>query len=1476
MAGKPVGTMFAEIGLDSTKLERSLESTHKKLVDGTIKVEDSYKSLGIKSDQVYEQMRRNATAAVDFIKNKTLSSKEEIVRAEQAAANRIKQINEQQYGAHVSMLDKMKQNWIATSAVVLAAWAAVNKAMAWAELGAKAMQAEESFRIVAASAGESADKILAGMKRAAAGTVDDSDIMQKAVKGMVLGLKGDEMIKIMEVARTSARVAGEDVVTAYEGITDAIATQMPKALKRYGLITMDEMALVKRAMKEGIEDVDLYTLAMLNAGIQAEKMGQMHRNAAENIQAFHAQVKEMKESFGKLTISVETELMVVWKKFFGFVIGAAQGMATMLSLIPGDIGKAGKEAQEELGKWRRFAEEDIKKLRGIQSDEEKKAAQEEAGGAAERIAAAEKEKKAWLDKLKAQIEAAKHAKDAHRDEMEILKANLAAGQAAYEMAVKTAEAAANASQDAGRNELSTIDDLFDAKARAANAWLDIRLRTAEQEVAYEAKYAKVAYDADAVLLAKKKAIYLDYTKIWTDNEEKKAFSVVEYAKRNVAVEAQLYKTIDQYSAETVQAEIAALAIKYLELGRYTANRLLLIAARNKEELMIYENAAMTEAEIKRKYTEDVKGPYSSEYRAAFAAALNAQADLEQIKVGESFDRQAWLTVKTQEEDLKRLSSAADFYKEIEGYEQKWFDTKMGWIEEERARRALIYGDEVAAAMWAAEEERKLAVEKFDMQHKFVNLAITNSQKMFDAASGLFKKESHEYKLMQDLKKVMQFAEMAMQAKKNLVILLGYQQKTVAAAAAGVVESTANTSAAVTGAAAAITKQGSGDPYTAFPRIAAMIALMTSVLSMAGIAFGGGSAGSSAAPAPVLPASTVLGAEAGTGSESISKSYELLKDTYTMEYRELSGIHDSMKDLNNNIIALVTSIVRTGGVGGISDFTPSKTLTRFGTYGEGDLSGIEGLWGPAKWIEDLGNWFSNTVVGGIFGGGEDKSLAASGIEFKAAKVGDLIAGAYVDAVQYALIQTVHSGGWFDSDWTSWATLYKALDEDTNRLFTLVFRNMSEALVELATGLGADVQKTMDYIFKGAQINLQGKTGEEINKALSEYFSKVGDDAFKALFEDILLQYQKLNEGLLETAARVVMDKAIVSEILSMTNQEFPGVTAQLIAFSEAIIEMAGGLDKLQEAAGAYYDKFFTDAEKQARLQMQLSGAVGDLGYALPGTRGGYRAMVEGLDLTTDAGKKAYVMLLEWSEAADKYYSVLEDVVPLTDKLTESLRKQAETITKWLSDLNKSTLSPVVSAQAYEAEYARMREAAFAPGATEANTSAFLTEASNYLRFARAYSGDYKAIYDAVVGDVQRLGDVKDAQISAIEAADVAARINADRIIAAITGREIGPPKPPLRTYGGGGLMVGPSIAGERGPEWVVPTYEPQRSRFLESVPPQFWENLRGGGAVQGGGSGGGGDITIRLVNVIDGKVLSDSVAKHIPRNANLSEAIRRAN
>jgi hypothetical protein len=100
----------------------------------------------------------------------------------------------------------------------------------------------------------------------------------------------------METARISARVAGVDVKTAYEEITDAISTGMPKALKKYGLITKEEMAVVNAALKAGVTDVNLYSIAMDNAAIQATNFGQVNLNAAEGVQVHRARIQDFKES----------------------------------------------------------------------------------------------------------------------------------------------------------------------------------------------------------------------------------------------------------------------------------------------------------------------------------------------------------------------------------------------------------------------------------------------------------------------------------------------------------------------------------------------------------------------------------------------------------------------------------------------------------------------------------------------------------------------------------------------------------------------------------------------------------------------------------------------------------------------------------------------------------------------------------------------------------------------------------------------------------------------------------------------------------------------------------------------------------------------------------------------------------------------------------------------------------------------------
>jgi hypothetical protein len=814
---------------------------------------------------------------------------------------------------------------------------------------------------------------------------------------------------------------------------------------------------------------------------------------------------------------------------------------------------------------------------------------------------------------------------------------------------------------------------------------------------------------------------------------------------------------------------------------------------------------------------------------ALAAEMGmTQEYLDTVRGLKDAEFKAWM-------EMHDPAAMADFYDSIVGYEQEAHDRKVALIEAERDARIAAGVDAAAAAKKAAQDIGELDQKMFEKKARQVFDATGDMASAFAAIGSMYDKNSDEYAKMQE-------------AAKAMIVL----QQAVA----------------VANAVAAIANQGLGDPYTAFARIAAMAAAMGSLLANIGGSISGG--GASAAPA--LPASTVLGAEPGTGSESIGKVWELLQDTYDLEYRELTGIHSSMKDLNQNITALVTSIVRTGTVGTGAGITGIGT-----TFGEaGGMFATEGktLWD--KWMNVVGG-----VANSVFGGNVSKSLEGAGIEFKGITAGELIAGKYMDALEYSVVKTVKDGGWFHSDSTSYQTIYKALDSDVSRLFTLVFENMSAMLVELAKGLGVDVNQAMAYVFKGERLDLTGKTADEINKAVSEYISRVGDVAVEALFGSIVLQYQKLNEGLFETAARLVMDKAVVADILEMTNQQFSApntmftdrrgnvriamqdATEKMIAFTESIIELAGGLDKLTEAAATYYDKFFTDEEKQARLQGQLAAALGDMGMALPDVRQGYRDLVEGLDLNTTAGQEAYVILLSLSEAADQYYSALEDVGGAQSDLTKALRDQSKMIRDWIADLSLSALAPVQSMEGWRLEYERQKAMASAPGATTQDVSAYLNYAKEYLQFMRTYGGDYKAVYDAIVGDVQALGDIKDAQISAIEAADAAARYNADRIVEAIFGREVGP----YQLFAAGGLTRGPSIAGERGQEWIVPTYEPQRSRFLENVPPQFWENLRGGGVSQGGG-----DITVKAYFVLNDKVVGEAVTRQITRNSDLSGAI----
>jgi len=89
---------------------------------------------------------------------------------------------------------------------------------------------------------------------------------------------------------------------------------------------------------------------------------------------------------------------------------------------------------------------------------------------------------------------------------------------------------------------------------------------------------------------------------------------------------------------------------------------------------------------------------------------------------------------------------------------------------------------------------------------------------------------------------------------------------------------------------------------------------------------------------------------------------------------------------------------------------------------------------------------------------------------------------------------------------------------------------------------------------------------------------------------------------------------------------------------------------------------------------------------------------------------------------------------------------------------------------------------------------------------------------------------------------------------------------------GGLFGSPTIGGEAGPEWFVPTYEPERSNFLRDVgadPETIGTTIAKKLAPLMSGSDGQ-----TFVLVVDGEVIGNIVAKETGTNPALRNAIQR--
>lgn len=473
---------------------------------------------------------------------------------------------------------------------------------------------------------------------------------------------------------------------------------------------------------------------------------------------------------------------------------------------------------------------------------------------------------------------------------------------------------------------------------------------------------------------------------------------------------------------------------------------------------------------------------------------------------------------------------------------------------------------------------------------------------------------------------------------------------VIALAASVTERAADIAGLGIKASAAVLEQGKGDPYTAFARMAAMAAIVASVLSAAGAGtfqFGG-----SSVPKGQVPTSpdsgTVLGDPAAK-SESISKTYQLLKDIHATEYRELRGINSGVAMMNKGITDSITKLFQAGGL-------QTPNIAGLGTK----MSGIGSFLTSIDPVNKMGlDPIGKFILKGLFGTTKT-SITGGGIYAGGNSLASILNGGDISAQQYTEI-TKTKKSWFSKS-SKVSEVMGPVNADFQDSLSMIFRGMGTSMLAMSNEFGDDMTKSInDYVIPKLKISLYGMSSEQMITTLNNVLSTQLDTMTSAIFGSLIKKYQKLGEGMFETATRLVSEKAIVLDAIDLVGSSFKG---DAIDMADGLVQLAGGIKEFQAQFDDYYRKFYSESEQLANTTRRLTASLADMNITLPDSRNAYRDLVNVQQLDTEAGRERYDQLLKLSTAADTYYASMEKLRESMKLLTQDNFKSAVDYKRYL--------------------------------------------------------------------------------------------------------------------------------------------------------------------------------------------------------------------
>jgi tape measure domain-containing protein len=350
----------------------------------------------------------------------------------------------------------------------------------------------------------------------------------------------------------------------------------------------------------------------------------------------------------------------------------------------------------------------------------------------------------------------------------------------------------------------------------------------------------------------------------------------------------------------------------------------------------------------------------------------------------------------------------------------------------------------------------------------------------------------------------------------------------------------------------------------------------------------------------------------------------------------------------------------------------------GTAGAGAAGGLAGSLGA------LGGMLG--TVGAIIGGiGMVISIGKKlfGRELKDTGISGTFSGSGFEGSSYKY----YKGGLFRSDKTS----YEALDPEVQSTIGAAYGDLRQSVVQMAgvLDLGTKAIRGFSYSFK---ISTKDMSEEEALQALQDEMAKAGSGMAELVLGTD--KFGKAGETALDTLTRLSTSLAGFNDAMVLLSNDLRLAGLRGADIASNLMDQFGGLEGFSSAVSNYWDKFYSEQERNTTLIRQATRALREYGVELPRSRDEYRALVDSIDLSDKSTHKLYATLLGLAD-------VMDQVLPSVDGLTRKLERLQTRLAGILADIAE-----------------RLRESITANRAAANNWRKIGTDITDYLDKMRA--------------------------------------------------------------------------------------------------------------------------------------------------------------